>query len=332
MKIGRNDPCPCGSGKKYKKCCIPKYDQPVKLAAKPKIYAKNILRSWEEDDLLDTSFLAGLWTPQKVRQMSDQEILEKLHELKINLTREQFIQDIERQCDTDLIIAEWQTRYSYEAKGWDEDFPFLALRELWDRWTPDYFGIHRIDEMAEEMEESHSDESQLRQLENIWKVIKDHVILPYGIHSFHAIHSRFVLFYDLESLFFDYESELIAECRVDLEKQEEHFAKLIALYEDILLTLSDIPLQNRLNIQNFIAQAYFYMGNIEKGEVLYQQLTDGNPTWAWGYVSWGDMYNFTGSFPNLLNKEKAEDIYRRGLQFCKSEDRDVLRERIKDLK
>jgi Predicted metal-binding protein related to the C-terminal domain of SecA len=21
VKIGRNDPCPCGSGKKYKKCC-----------------------------------------------------------------------------------------------------------------------------------------------------------------------------------------------------------------------------------------------------------------------------------------------------------------------
>lgn len=22
MPIGRNDPCPCGSGKKYKKCCL----------------------------------------------------------------------------------------------------------------------------------------------------------------------------------------------------------------------------------------------------------------------------------------------------------------------
>lgn len=21
-KIGRNDPCPCGSGRKYKKCCL----------------------------------------------------------------------------------------------------------------------------------------------------------------------------------------------------------------------------------------------------------------------------------------------------------------------
>lgn len=23
-KVGRNDPCPCGSGKKYKKCCANK--------------------------------------------------------------------------------------------------------------------------------------------------------------------------------------------------------------------------------------------------------------------------------------------------------------------
>ena len=25
-KVGRNEPCPCGSGKKYKKCCYPKYE------------------------------------------------------------------------------------------------------------------------------------------------------------------------------------------------------------------------------------------------------------------------------------------------------------------
>jgi SEC-C motif len=24
--VGRNDPCPCGSGKKYKKCCLPRDD------------------------------------------------------------------------------------------------------------------------------------------------------------------------------------------------------------------------------------------------------------------------------------------------------------------
>jgi len=35
MEIGRNDPCPCGSGKKYKECCIAKGDRFLrKLAAK----------------------------------------------------------------------------------------------------------------------------------------------------------------------------------------------------------------------------------------------------------------------------------------------------------
>ena len=29
MKIGRNDPCPCGSGKKYKKCCLTKRNRPL---------------------------------------------------------------------------------------------------------------------------------------------------------------------------------------------------------------------------------------------------------------------------------------------------------------
>lgn len=30
-QVGRNDPCPCGSGKKYKRCCLPKHlvEQPA---------------------------------------------------------------------------------------------------------------------------------------------------------------------------------------------------------------------------------------------------------------------------------------------------------------
>ena len=39
MKAGRNDPCPCGSGKKYKKCCLEKEEQAAlsaNLAATPR--------------------------------------------------------------------------------------------------------------------------------------------------------------------------------------------------------------------------------------------------------------------------------------------------------
>ena len=43
-KVGRNDPCPCGSGKKYKKCCLNKPKQPVDL-----IESVQEKRKWLED-------------------------------------------------------------------------------------------------------------------------------------------------------------------------------------------------------------------------------------------------------------------------------------------
>lgn len=32
-KVGRNDPCPCGSGKKYKQCCLKLASQKKKIKA-----------------------------------------------------------------------------------------------------------------------------------------------------------------------------------------------------------------------------------------------------------------------------------------------------------
>ncbi|HXX80137.1 MAG TPA: SEC-C metal-binding domain-containing protein [Thermodesulfovibrionales bacterium] len=37
-KTGRKDPCPCGSGKKYKKCCLAKTSVQVGMVVKEKIF------------------------------------------------------------------------------------------------------------------------------------------------------------------------------------------------------------------------------------------------------------------------------------------------------
>lgn len=41
-KAGRNDPCPCGSGKKYKQCCLGKDQQRSKPLGQRKFTAKVI--------------------------------------------------------------------------------------------------------------------------------------------------------------------------------------------------------------------------------------------------------------------------------------------------
>ena len=48
-KIGRNAPCPCGSGKKYKKCCLPLQDRSSSQ--------KNI--SYSEADIDDLDMLSN---------------------------------------------------------------------------------------------------------------------------------------------------------------------------------------------------------------------------------------------------------------------------------
>ena len=42
MAIGRNDPCPCGSGKKYKRCCIRK-DQEAKRVQRSMEWAQRVV-------------------------------------------------------------------------------------------------------------------------------------------------------------------------------------------------------------------------------------------------------------------------------------------------
>lgn len=46
--VGRNDPCPCGSGKKYKKCCA---DKVIEVSAEPPAIDPSLLTAEQVDDL-----------------------------------------------------------------------------------------------------------------------------------------------------------------------------------------------------------------------------------------------------------------------------------------
>ncbi len=49
MTIGRNDPCPCGSGKKYKKCCLEKHAAEERAQAQAAIQAAEEARRAQEE-------------------------------------------------------------------------------------------------------------------------------------------------------------------------------------------------------------------------------------------------------------------------------------------
>jgi len=73
MKIGRNDPCPCGSGKKYKKCCLNNDGSKVNaaflsdMASKFEYLKENakklyqLIKKYRVEDLVKAIFCINLW-------------------------------------------------------------------------------------------------------------------------------------------------------------------------------------------------------------------------------------------------------------------------------
>jgi len=58
-KSGRNEPCPCGSGKKYKRCCLPQHEAAAAERAAAAAQAAARLAppvvAWEDDGLDEAS-------------------------------------------------------------------------------------------------------------------------------------------------------------------------------------------------------------------------------------------------------------------------------------
>lgn len=114
-KIGRNDPCPCGSGKKYKHCCIgskvatinqttsknegPSFSRLAlmrfeqKLIDNPKQLEqidKKMEKKFDDRDISFKDFILRSWTLNKVRNMSTLEIIEKLGSMHVDFEIERF--------------------------------------------------------------------------------------------------------------------------------------------------------------------------------------------------------------------------------------------------
>jgi tetratricopeptide (TPR) repeat protein len=88
-KPGRNDPCPCGSGKKYKKCCLSKDAATAsKQAASPQTHSNP-----------QQVPAAPPLVPPPVVLLDDDDDLDELSNNVVDLIREGKLDEAEKACD-----------------------------------------------------------------------------------------------------------------------------------------------------------------------------------------------------------------------------------------
>ena len=70
-KIGRNDPCTCGSGKKYKQCCMSKATATAGMPGLKKKFTAKLLSQPKSIDLMERTFGAAIETIEKEQHVSE---------------------------------------------------------------------------------------------------------------------------------------------------------------------------------------------------------------------------------------------------------------------
>lgn len=174
-KIGRNDPCPCGSGKKYKNCClgskaaaknltpskseapvvnrlaIMRFEQKLKDNPKQLEQIRKEVKKYSNDRNMDIKdFIERSWSLDKIRKMSTSEIIEKLKSMNIDFEIEHFKKQAQNHISAIQLAEDHYYTQNFHASGLDEDFIWLAMIELWNRIIPEKYNVEMIDDLMQE--------------------------------------------------------------------------------------------------------------------------------------------------------------------------------------
>ena len=202
-KIGRNEPCPCGSGKKYKRCCLKTRGQSDSrssvvespttpwpnvpgLPADVKISAYAMAKMLQESDILanmkkkDPARAALFWTPDRVAALDTEQLLDKLGTLGIFTSPAIFVERAAACPTAEAWSLSTTWRDDLEAAGtlsrFDDDLLGLAACELWKRWCPERPSREMLDDWMQEgydLSRAGEGEAACERWWSVWQPLRD---------------------------------------------------------------------------------------------------------------------------------------------------------------
>jgi len=300
-KIGRNEPCPCGSGRKYKKCCI---DKPIK--------------PFTEEDI--SNYLNNFWSYNDVKQMSTNEIIKRLKNFGIIFDEDAFLNDIRKLSSVEQIADQWFKDFKITTEGRDEDFLFIAAQILWERLAPEDF--LSMEQMSNLIDKGYDFSSEKK-----YKKASDTLLKVWEALKKYRIKTEFKNLNYLEEQYRGsfFLSNFCQELEIALQnagmRDKTYYEKRIKYCREFL---TYFPEESDLIIHNMrrgIAESYANLGNYEQADLEFKKLVEDYPDNPWGYVGWGDIY----FLDKRVDLDKAKELYLKGLTIAKEKDEDVIK-------
>lgn len=305
-KIGRNDPCPCGSGKKYKKCCI---DKPVP-ETEPHSFAQ---------------YLDSFWSYEKANEMTTEEIISKLQSMGVAFDKEVFLREVEEYYSAVQLSENWFKTLDIKAVDRDKTFPWVAVWVLWERLAPkNILSMEQLSDLIDKGFEYlavNDSKSACDVWLDVWNAIRYRINPEFKDMDY--LDKQYKGSFFISNFCQDLENELYNAGLDDpayLEKCIEYCKEFCSYFPD----------ENELIIHNMrrsIADAYIGLKKIDEAKNELDGLIRDYPNNPWSFIAYGDMYGD-------ISEEscKAKEFYEKALLYAEDDyDKQAIEERLKDI-
>ncbi len=312
MKTGRNTPCPCGSGKKYKKCCLNKGQQQKRKTqdavipkqkktplsrkfarhslelptTRPYVVAKMIDPKkndpfWEQLSELTPLLNKFQHLPSKIRQLSTEMIIKQLEERHVHFDPTLFVEKCQEYDSAwDVSEAIWLKQTRSKSKD-SADFCGLAACILWERFYEENklnkLSFEMIDDLIEKGYEK-NDTQSCDIWFSAWNGLKSQFDLSQL--SFDQLENKFNGSQALLNWCQDFELKLL-NVAID---NKDYAKKGISFFDEFFTFFSNGDEDLIPAFQRSQAEIYCHAGEYEKGEQIMSELLDRYPEDAGNYV------------------------------------------------
>jgi hypothetical protein len=328
-KISRNQPCPCNSGKKYKKCCLEK--EPSERSSKnttrpasvaygfdtvadptgpipPYAVAKSFERSeqFAEMKRREPARASFFWTPSRVAALETEELLTRLRKLGVDPSCNAYRVLAQNRFSAWEVSDVWRTKLRKRLSRHDKDFIGVASCELWKRYCPDRPSIEMLDDGMQKgyrfMMSGNAAQACDRWSE-VWEVIR-----PRLRPDMRTCDSASVVFAGTQVLF-DWLQDFALELHNAALDDARYADTGVQLCEGVLSQFPDESELFCLNFRADLGEFYYLAGRPQEGERVLLDLIHDHPDRAAGYARLSDILA-NGARPDdgSLDTDRAQKL------------------------
>lgn len=334
-KMGRNEPCPCGSGKKYKKCCLGQEAPPPVGAERARTPVTSptdarpaplagmtpyvITKLFEDSDLfaqmqrLEPEKARDFWTPRKVAALSTEDLLAQLRPLAVDASREAYLALAEGQTSAWAISEHWRVAIAGQLSRHADDFLGLAACELWKRYCPERPSLEMLDDRMQEGYRLAHEGQGARACEiwrDVWRTIRSRLRPEMSTTRQAAV------VFDGSQCLFNWVQDFALELHNAALAERRYAGIGVQLCEEVL---AHFPGEDDLFLENFradLGEFHFLAGAPVEGERVLLELIRNHPDRAAGYARLADLLGH-GPAPDRtpIDQERAQELLEQALAW-----------------